>query len=96
TDSAMQILAHRLFPCVPQAPSIAIDLNLLQFVKDLFMRLSSNVSSFCSTLNFFLGERDYKFSTQNALRRHFGNALLWYFNLVNSTNQFIQDHIKDT
>ncbi|KZT06589.1 uncharacterized protein LAESUDRAFT_620858, partial [Laetiporus sulphureus 93-53] len=82
--------------CTPQAPSIAIDLNLLQFVKDLFMRLSPNVSSFCSMFEFFLGERDYKFLTQDALRRHFGNMLLWYSNLINSMNHFIQDHIKDT
>ena len=110
--AAQQLLACGLFPCAPKAPSLAVDISLLQFTSALFLRLHPNVTSFCETLEFFLEVRGYKLNTrvsfmtlvvariglialpQESLRRRFGNALLWYTNLVNVTNHHVHEYIK--
>ncbi|GBE84718.1 hypothetical protein SCP_0606980 [Sparassis crispa] len=74
---------------------LAVDLNLLQFVQQLFVCLPPNTTSFCATLEAFLGDCNYKLQMRDTLRRRFGNALLWYSSLVNSTRRFIQDKIEN-
>ncbi|KZS99502.1 uncharacterized protein LAESUDRAFT_622019, partial [Laetiporus sulphureus 93-53] len=94
SPAALQLLSRGLFPCAPQAPTLAVNINLLQFAQELFLRLPPNTTSFCATLEAFLGYRKYKLTTRDSLRRRFGNALLWYLNLVNATNRLVQDHIE--
>ena len=62
--AAKQLVAHGLFPCAPQVPSLAVDISLLQFTSALFLRLPPNVTSFCETLEFFLEVRGYKLNTR--------------------------------
>ncbi|KAL6303233.1 hypothetical protein BKA93DRAFT_818113 [Sparassis latifolia] len=81
SPAALQLLSRGLFPCAPQAPTLAVDLSLLKFVQELFVRLPPNTTSFCATLEYFLGECGYKLTTRDSLRWCFGNALLWYSNL---------------
>ncbi|GBE84392.1 hypothetical protein SCP_0603710 [Sparassis crispa] len=45
-------------------------------------------------LEYFLGERGYKLTTRDSLHRRFGNALLWYSNLVNATDRHIQSILE--
>ena len=61
---ASQLLSLSLFPCAPQFPSLAVDLALLRFVRELFVRLPPNTSSFCETLEAFLSSRGYKLQTR--------------------------------
>ncbi|KAL6305514.1 hypothetical protein BKA93DRAFT_816902 [Sparassis latifolia] len=95
SPAALQLLSRGLFSCMPQAPTLAVDLNLLQFVQQLFVCLPPNTTSFCATLEAFLGDCNYKLQMRDTLRRRFGNALLWYSSLVNSTRRFIQDKIEN-
>ncbi|KII83482.1 hypothetical protein PLICRDRAFT_119393, partial [Plicaturopsis crispa FD-325 SS-3] len=74
-----------LFPCAPSAPSLAVDLQLLEFVQNLFVRMPPNTTAWCDTLEAFLGNRGYKLTTRDSIRRRFGNALQWYGCLVNQT-----------
>ncbi|KAL6297842.1 hypothetical protein BKA93DRAFT_820642 [Sparassis latifolia] len=94
SPAALQLLLRGLFPCAPQAPTLAIDLNLLHFVQQVFVRMPPNTTSFCATLESFLGDRGYKLLTRDSSRRRFGNALLWYSSLVNSTSRHVQDAIE--
>ncbi|EIN08542.1 hypothetical protein PUNSTDRAFT_33929, partial [Punctularia strigosozonata HHB-11173 SS5] len=86
TSAARALLARGLFPCAPQAPSVAFDLNMLELVATLFVNTAPNVTAWATTLESFLSVRNYKLTTRNSLRRRFGNALNWYNYLI--------DHVR--
>lgn len=96
SPAALQLVARGLFPCAPQAPTLAVDISLLQFTRALFVRLPPNTTSFCETLEAFLESRNYKLASRESLRRRFGNALLWYSNLANYTNRSVSDVIQQS
>ena len=64
TSAALQLMSQALFPCAPLFPSLAIDINLLDFVKKLFLCMPHNVTDWCETLEDFLGRREYQLNTQ--------------------------------
>ena len=64
TPAALQLMSQALFPCAPLFPSLAIDINLLDFVKKLFLCMPHNVTDWCETLEDFLGRREYQLNTQ--------------------------------
>lgn len=64
SPAAEQLVCIGLFPCAPLAPSLAIDIGLLQFTQALFVRLPPNTTSFCETLEYFLECRGYKLTTR--------------------------------
>jgi hypothetical protein len=108
--AALQLLSRGLFPCAPIAPTLAVDIKMLEFVRELFVRMPPNTTAWCDTLEAFLGKRSYKLTTrvrssasriffsnysiQNTLRRRFSNALQWYYSLVNITEQHIQASLE--
>ena len=62
--AALHLLSRGLFPCAPTAPTLAVDLNMLDFVRELFLRIPPNNSAWCDTLESFLGDRRYKLTTR--------------------------------
>ncbi|KAG1856428.1 hypothetical protein F4604DRAFT_1590299 [Suillus subluteus] len=74
----LQLLRRGLFPCAPLAPSLTVDLRVLEFVRLLFVRQSPNQTAWCDAVETFLDGMGYKLSCKNNLRRHFGNAFHWY------------------
>ena len=50
----IQLMARGLFPCAPQAPTLALDINMLQFASSLFVRSPPNKTAWCDTLEAFL------------------------------------------
>jgi CxC1 like cysteine cluster associated with KDZ transposases len=109
--AALQLLSRGLFPCAPTAPTLAVDIKMLEFVRELFVRMPPNTTAWCDTLEAFLGKRAYKLTTrvrfptplatfadggiQDTLRRRFSNALQWYFSLVNATEVHIQTSLEN-
>ncbi|KAJ6540025.1 hypothetical protein DFH09DRAFT_1090032 [Mycena vulgaris] len=85
----MQLLKAGLFPCSPQHPSLAVDLQVLDFVTRLFLNLPPSNTVFCNTLEGFLASRGYKLRTKDTLRVHFGNALEWYISLQHAVNDAV-------
>ncbi|KAJ7469552.1 hypothetical protein FB451DRAFT_1038682 [Mycena latifolia] len=85
----IQLLEAGLFACSPQHPSLAVDLNVLDFVARLFVNLPPNNTAFCNTLESFLSSRGYKLITKDTLRIRFGNALEWYTSLQHAANSKI-------
>ncbi|KAG1772840.1 hypothetical protein EV702DRAFT_976390 [Suillus placidus] len=78
SPAPLQLLRRRLFPCAPLAPSLAVDLRLLEFVRLLFLRQSPNQTAWCDALETFLDRMKYKLRLKNSLRRRFSNAFHWY------------------
>ena len=69
SPAAQQLVSRGLFPCAPLAPSLAVDIALLQFTQALFVRLPPNTTSFCETLEYFLEARGYKLTTRVSVIR---------------------------
>lgn len=60
TCSPAQLLLSRgLFPCAPLEPSLAVDINMLDFVNHLFVRTAPNVTAWSDTVETFLLNRNY-------------------------------------
>ncbi|KII84699.1 hypothetical protein PLICRDRAFT_117578 [Plicaturopsis crispa FD-325 SS-3] len=94
--AAVQLLNRGLFPCAPYAPSLAVDLRMLSFIDNLFVRMAPNVMAWCDALESFLDGRGYKLETRNSIRRRFSNSLLWYGSLVNATRNRVASYIEET
>ncbi|KAG1888615.1 hypothetical protein F4604DRAFT_1877200 [Suillus subluteus] len=85
----LQLLKLGLFACAPIAPSLAVDLRVLELVRTLFVRITPNTTAWCEALEVFLTARGYKLSTKDNLRCRFSNAYHWYSVLVTNA----EDHI---
>ncbi|KAJ7816295.1 hypothetical protein B0H14DRAFT_2602779 [Mycena olivaceomarginata] len=75
SPAAPRLLQGGLFPCSPRHPSLAVDLQVLDFVMSLFVNMTPNNTAFTTTLEGFLSKRGYKLATKDTLRVRFGNAL---------------------
>ncbi|KAJ7807670.1 hypothetical protein B0H14DRAFT_2381151, partial [Mycena olivaceomarginata] len=76
-----QLLTSGLFPCSPHRPSLTVDIGVLEFVRQLFVNLPPNNTTFCNTLEAFLASQGYKLTTKDTLHVCFANALEWYMTL---------------
>ncbi|KAG1900861.1 uncharacterized protein F5891DRAFT_1128391 [Suillus fuscotomentosus] len=74
----LQLLHHGLFPCAPLAPSLTVDLRILEFVRLLFVCQAPNQTAWCNAVETFLDGMGYKLSCKNNLRRRFSNTFHWY------------------
>ncbi|KAL1658173.1 hypothetical protein GGF50DRAFT_131861 [Schizophyllum commune] len=70
-----------LFPCAPYRPNLAVDINVLDFVRILFVNISPNVRAWCKASEEFLLSRNQKLNYSDNMRKRFGAALLWYTHL---------------
>ncbi|KII83750.1 hypothetical protein PLICRDRAFT_83678, partial [Plicaturopsis crispa FD-325 SS-3] len=93
--AASQLLARGLFPCAPRAPSLAVDLRMLEFVRTLFVRVPPNATAWCDALEDFLDGRGYKLDSRNSLRRRFSNAVVWYGSLVNAAKYTVASFLQE-
>ncbi|KAF9219396.1 hypothetical protein BS17DRAFT_859073 [Gyrodon lividus] len=69
TPAPVHLINHRLFACSPITASVAVDLRVLELVKNLFARLTPNTTAWCDTLESFLDGQGYKLQGQGNLRR---------------------------
>jgi hypothetical protein len=46
------------------APTLAVNLKMLEFARELFLQVAPNNTAWCDTLKSFLGSRRYKLTTQ--------------------------------
>ncbi|KAL1754973.1 hypothetical protein FB107DRAFT_214464, partial [Schizophyllum commune] len=78
SPAARQLVAVGLFPCAPYKPSLAVDINVLDFARLLFLQISPNVTAWCKATEAFLLARFHKLNYSDNLRKRFGYALLWF------------------
>ena len=67
SEVALQLLEKGLFPCAPSLPSLAVDLEMLDFVRELFVNAAPNTTAWCETLEGFLSARKFKLATRVSL-----------------------------
>ncbi|KAI6039182.1 hypothetical protein EDC04DRAFT_2568813 [Pisolithus marmoratus] len=91
--AALQLLQMGFFPCAPLGPTLAVSLQVLSLVRQLFMRMPPNVSAWCESLEAYLGGMGYKVDTKGGLHPRFGNAYHWYCILKISLDEYIQQHL---
>ncbi|RDB27721.1 hypothetical protein Hypma_003286 [Hypsizygus marmoreus] len=85
-----QLLERGCFAAAPLAPTLAVDLKVLEFVTSLFVNVAPNNTAWCKTVETFLSKQGYKLSTQDSLRKRFGNALQWYNALQDATTRHVE------
>lgn len=64
TNLALQLLHRGLFPSSPTFPTLAVDLQMLDFARGLFVNAAPNITAWCETLEGFLGARNFKLATR--------------------------------
>ena len=57
--SGVQLVEMGYFPCAPICPTLAIDINLLEFVSIASHHMAPNVAGWSSSLQYFLSIRGY-------------------------------------
>ncbi|KIJ68879.1 hypothetical protein HYDPIDRAFT_82870 [Hydnomerulius pinastri MD-312] len=62
--SPVTLIARGLFAYSPVAPSIAVDLWVLELVKKLFVHMTLNTTAWCKALESFLDGQGYKLKTK--------------------------------
>ena len=62
------LLRAGLFPCTPLLPSLAVDVELLEFVNLMFLNMPPNNTALSETLEAFLATRKYKLRTKVGLQ----------------------------
>lgn len=63
-ELALQLLSQGFFPCAPIYPTLAVDLQMLDFVRELFVNAAPNITAWCETLEGFLSARKFKLTTR--------------------------------
>ncbi|KAF7964775.1 hypothetical protein HWV62_3126 [Athelia sp. TMB] len=91
-----QLVREGLFPCAPIAPTLAVDLKLLEFARLQFLTMVPNKSGWCEAMELFLRGMSFKFVAQDNLHRRFSNAYHWYCTLLDATQGHIQVVIEDS
>lgn len=73
-SSAPQALLSRgFFPCSPVAPSLAVDIKLLEFARLQFLHLVLNTTGWCEAMESFLNRLSSKPTTRVCI------LLCWFF-----------------
>ncbi|KAG1813496.1 uncharacterized protein BJ212DRAFT_1447764 [Suillus subaureus] len=86
----LQLLCHGLFPCAPVAPSLTVDLCVLEFVHLLFIHQSPNHTAWCNAVEMFLDGMGYKLTLMHSLCHRFSNAFYWY--RLKQPTEYLRSH----
>ncbi|KAH8108985.1 hypothetical protein DFH11DRAFT_1691281 [Phellopilus nigrolimitatus] len=89
-----QLLDRGLFGCAPCLPTLAVDLNLLEFCTELFLRSPPNQTAFCNTLEVFLKTRGYTIESSDSLRKRFSKSLQWFGALRDASQRYIDEFVR--
>src|SRR5438876_4551063 len=82
--AALQLLTRGLFPCAPMVPSLAVDIAMLRFARELFVRLLPNTTSFSKAMESFLASQGYELKTKVCIQ-----VILHHFRRTSSFLGFV-------
>ncbi|KAF7314817.1 hypothetical protein MKEN_00956100 [Mycena kentingensis (nom. inval.)] len=94
-SAAEQLIRAGLFPCSPTNPTLAVDINILSFFRELFLHIAPNNTALCKTIESFLAFRGYQLEFGQRLRIRFGNAYTWYTSLYYSARKRVDDAVSE-
>ncbi|KAG1868542.1 hypothetical protein F4604DRAFT_1584597, partial [Suillus subluteus] len=63
-SAPLQLLACSYFACAPIAPSLTVDLQLLELIKTLFVHITPNMTAWYEKLEHFLAGCGYELTTK--------------------------------
>ncbi|KAJ7713201.1 hypothetical protein DFH07DRAFT_974803 [Mycena maculata] len=87
TPAPVQLINAGAFACAPVSPSLAVDLRVLEFTRNLFVQIAPNNTAFALALERVLANMGFQLDNKNSLRRRFGNCFMWYSHLHNLHNE---------
>ncbi|KAJ8455492.1 hypothetical protein ONZ45_g18932 [Pleurotus djamor] len=93
--AALQLIERGVFPCAPFHPSLAVDIRVLEFVTQLFVRLPPNNTAWSQALEEFLRGQGFRLSGEDTLRRRFANAHQFYNCLQHKVLALIDSKISE-
>ncbi|KAJ7096972.1 hypothetical protein C8R44DRAFT_581121, partial [Mycena epipterygia] len=96
SPAAVQLMYAGAFPCAPLSPSLAVDLQVLEFAMNLFVQIAPNNTALTITLERVLRNMGFQLEHQTSLRRRFGNCLMWYTHLRTQTKEYYSQIIEST
>ena len=74
-------MSRALFSCAPLFPSLTIDINVLDFVKRLFLHMPHNLTGWCEALEDFLSRRGYWLDSQVCFRHFLAFFFFWFYSI---------------
>ncbi|KAF8324764.1 uncharacterized protein EI90DRAFT_2877346, partial [Cantharellus anzutake] len=78
----VQLVELGMFPCAPYRPSLAVSIDMLEWVSLFFKFTTPNNRAWAATMQTILQNRGFHFDAKDSLRRRFANALKYYQSLV--------------
>ncbi|KAJ7774176.1 hypothetical protein DFH07DRAFT_865935 [Mycena maculata] len=87
TPAPVQLINAGAFACAPVSPSLAVDLHVLEFTRNLFVQIVPNNTAFALALERVLANMGFQLDNKNSLRRRFSNCFMWYSHLHNLHNE---------
>ena len=67
-STSQQLVDNGFFSCAPTAPTLAVDIRVLEFVSGLFKRISPNHTAWCKAVDEFLDGQGYKLENEVRFR----------------------------
>ncbi|KIK22853.1 hypothetical protein PISMIDRAFT_101667, partial [Pisolithus microcarpus 441] len=64
TPAPVHLMKCGLFACSPVAPTLAVNLCLMEFMKTLFMQFMPNTTAWCEAFECFLDAQGYKLQSK--------------------------------
>ncbi|OAX32499.1 hypothetical protein K503DRAFT_701947, partial [Rhizopogon vinicolor AM-OR11-026] len=64
SSALLQLMTCGLIACAPVAPSLVVDIRVLELVKHLFVQMTPNSTVWCEALETFLNEQGYNLNTK--------------------------------
>ena len=81
-----ELLTNGYFPSAPLCPSVAFDIWMLEFARELYLRSSPNHSAFASALDSYLHGLGYAVPGTERTRRKLAKACRYYALLLVETD----------
>ncbi|KAF9512578.1 hypothetical protein BS47DRAFT_1248895, partial [Hydnum rufescens UP504] len=73
--AVVQLVQCGFFTCSPVRPTLAVSLNMLEFIAKLFLHIAPNERGWAAMLVKYLKAHRYHFMTADSFHHHFANAL---------------------
>ncbi|KAF9509189.1 hypothetical protein BS47DRAFT_1301796 [Hydnum rufescens UP504] len=86
----VQLVQCGFFPCSLVHPTLAVSLDMLEFIAKLFLHIAPNERGWAATLVKYLKAHRYHFMTADSFHHHFANALAHYQQLVRLVNAEVE------
>ncbi|TEB24142.1 hypothetical protein FA13DRAFT_1756912 [Coprinellus micaceus] len=90
---AMGLLQNGYFPSAPLRPSVAFDISMLEFARELYLRSSPNRSAFGAAMDSYLRGLGYPIPGVERTRRKLAKACRYYSLLLVEADAFARRHV---